>query len=86
MASLAIWSTPPTESGRLRYDIPGAGDVDFLHRLYSDWEVSRNLLRVVSPFHRTDAADMLVNVIADHEAGAALTMIVRRKSDGVMLE
>ncbi len=77
------WPTPPTESPRLQYKVPDTDSVDFLFRLYSDWEVSKHLLRVVYPFTHAEAERMLAGILADYEAGEALTMIVKRRHDDV---
>ena len=72
-----IWPPPPTETGRLFLKLLDPGDIDFVYRLYSDWEVSRHLLQVPFPFTRNDAEELVANAMSNCEAGGAVTMITR---------
>ncbi len=83
MASSKHWRTPSTGTRRLYFRRLDLGDVDFVFKLYSNWEVSRHLSKVTFPFKHQHAEEFVSRVMSGNEVGEALSMIIERKDNHV---
>ena len=72
---------PNVETDRLCFKIIEMSDVDFIHRLYSDWRVSQHLGKVPFPFEYEDAIRTTSHCVSKESTEDTMTLLVKKKDD-----
>ncbi len=55
----------------------GSEDIDFIHQLYSDWDVAKNLNKIPFPFEVKDAHKHMDDLLSEANASITATFLIR---------
>ena len=69
------------ETDRLYFKPIEMSDVDFIHQLYSDWNVSRHLARAPFPFGYEDAIELTSRFVCENTSENAMNLLIKKKDD-----
>ena len=71
------WCTIETlQTERLHLTPLSSGDVEFIHQLYSDWDIAKNLNKVPFPFSIEDARRHVDDVLSEAHASVTATFLI----------